>query len=131
MRRLAGFLITASAVLTAGLLAGPARAHPGDTRVVLTRPHGPVMHARPVYVVHEGRHFFHAPPPPVRRVVLPPRLRAGYVWVPGTWTWSFRLDRIVWIDGHWVMARRGHRWMEARWVETPRGWTWMPGYWRR
>jgi hypothetical protein len=68
-----------------------------------------------------------APPPP--RVVVAPRPRGGYVWVPGYWRWNGH--RHIWVKGHWVRERRGWHWVPAHWVEVGPRWRFVPGHWKR
>lgn len=50
------------------------------------------------------------------------RVRPGFVWVPGHWSWG------RWIPGHWqpLRGRPGYAWVAGYW--GPGGW--IEGYWR-
>ena len=65
--------------------------------------------------------------PPVDRVVVAPRPRAGYVWAPGYWRWNGRTH--VWAEGHWVRERRGYHWVPAHWEESRGRWHFEDGHW--
>jgi hypothetical protein len=70
-----------------------------------------------------------APPPPRLEHVPPPR--RGYVWAPGFWQWSPRVNRHVWVDGTWVRARPGYRYAPGRWERNGGGWQFYGGGWVR
>lgn len=66
-----------------------------------------------------------APPPP--RYEVMPAARAGYIWVPGYWTWSGR--RHVWLGGHWERARAGFHYRAPQWRRVHNGWQLQRGGW--
>ncbi len=67
-----------------------------------------------------------APPAPrYERVVV----RPGHVWSAGYWSWNGH--RHVWIQGHSVAVRKGHRYIGPRWVAVGPHWHWRPAYWQR
>ena len=68
-----------------------------------------------------------APPEP-RQEVIPPA-RRGFAWAPGQWEW--RGNRHVWVEGHWLRARRGQHWEAERWVQRDGRWEMRPGRWAR
>lgn len=66
------------------------------------------------------------PPPPV--VYVPPP-RPGYAWAPGYWAWDGY--RNVWIEGRWIVARRGYVWITEHREPRGRHWRFVPGRWER
>jgi hypothetical protein len=68
------------------------------------------------------------PPPPLREPI--PRLRRGWVWVPGHWEWHRGLRRYEWVPGEVQRDRRGYRYAPGHWERRPGGWIWLPGEWR-
>jgi hypothetical protein len=68
-----------------------------------------------------------APPEPRQEAVPAPR--RGYVWAPGHWEW--RGNRHVWVNGHFLRARRGQHWEAERWVQRDGRWEMRPGRWAR
>lgn len=68
------------------------------------------------------------PPPPPRWEPVP-RVRYGYVWVPGYWNWAGA--RYVWVGGRWHPRRAGYVYVTPRWEHYGHGWRLHRGYWRR
>jgi hypothetical protein len=66
-------------------------------------------------------------PPPALLVEVEPQHRPGYVWVPGFWRWNGVSH--VWVKGHFIVARRGHKYVPEHWVETNGKWIFYPGVW--
>jgi hypothetical protein len=68
-------------------------------------------------------------PPPVRVEKMPARPVAGYVWVPGYWSWAER--DYVWVSGVWVAPPAPAAvWVTPR-FETRRGASiFITGYWK-
>lgn len=62
--------------------------------------------------------------PPAPRYEPAPVLRPGYVWAPGYWAWQGR--NYVWVRGHQIRQRPGHRWVPDRWEDGNR---YRAGYW--
>lgn len=67
-----------------------------------------------------------APPAPRYERV---RVRPGYVWTPGYWSWNGR--RHVWIGGNYVVARPGYAYVGPRWVSYGPAWRFHAGRWVR
>jgi hypothetical protein len=68
------------------------------------------------------------PPPPLREETRSIAPGAGYVWIPGHWTWN---NGWVWQPGHWELPpERTTGWVAGRWVQTERGWVWESGRWQ-
>ncbi|HEY7792250.1 MAG TPA: hypothetical protein VIC33_17180 [Vicinamibacterales bacterium] len=69
-----------------------------------------------------------APPVPIVevRAAAPD---AGWVWVPGYYTWNGR--GYVWLAGRWERPPRGRFvWVPAHWTRSRRGWYLVRGHWR-
>jgi hypothetical protein len=66
------------------------------------------------------------PPPPRTEA---PTLQPGpvYVWVPGYWKWAG--INYEWIDGRWVVGKRGKTWVPGSWEQVGARWAWKPGKW--
>lgn len=69
------------------------------------------------------------PPPAVVYEPVPPPPAAGYVWVPGYWTWH--IDRYVWIRGRHVFGRPGYAWAPDHWEQHGDRWHRVRGSWER
>ncbi len=73
------------------------------------------------------------PLPVKRRVMIPARPGAGYVWVKGFYT--FRNGRYAWTRGRWMLKAAGKRWIPGRYVWVRRGpfkiRKWVAGHWKR
>ncbi len=67
-------------------------------------------------------------PPPVMRDEPNPPARAGYLWIPGCWSWQS--DVHVWVAGRWERQRIGYVYAEPVWREGPKGWELHRGGWR-
>jgi len=65
--------------------------------------------------------------PPAPQAVAEPPPRAGYVWVPGFWSWNG--NQYVWVRGSWRADRPGYHWAPAHWVEVNGGWQFVRGHW--
>lgn len=70
-----------------------------------------------------------APPPPPAHVIVESGPRVGYVWAPGYWRWNGR--RHVWVEGHYVRARRGYVWVADAWDHRGDRWYYQRGHWVR
>jgi hypothetical protein len=68
-----------------------------------------------------------APPPP--RYERVPRMRHGYVWVPGYWNW--RGNRHEWVSGSWMRARHGYVYAQPGWMQRDGHWYMQHGRWER
>ena len=87
--------------------------------------------ATPAYVGQPSEALAHVgyPPPPARVEHVPPRPRAGAVWIDGEWAWQGHAW--AWQSGRWVMAPAGCRF--SPWTST---WAddgsvyYAPGVWR-
>ncbi len=70
-----------------------------------------------------------SPPPSARYEQAPRYLPAGYVWVPGYWSWEH--NRYVWIDGYKIKDRPGYIWVPSRWERHGKKWHMVRGTWAR
>lgn len=70
-----------------------------------------------------------APPAPYVEVI-PQRMFADQIWLPGYWAWQG--GRHHWMAGRWQAPPRGHsNWVGNRWIQEPgRGWRFEHGRWR-
>ena len=67
-----------------------------------------------------------APPPPMAEESMPAP-RAGYVWVPGYW--SYTGSKYDWQKGHFVAERKGYRYVAPRWAMEEGRYTLYPEQW--
>jgi hypothetical protein len=66
---------------------------------------------------------------PVEPVIVRPAAPyRGAVWIPGEWQW--RGGRYVYVNPHYVHARRGHVWTQGHWNNISGGSVWVAGRWR-
>ncbi|MGN6108991.1 MAG: IPT/TIG domain-containing protein [Kofleriaceae bacterium] len=65
-----------------------------------------------------------APPAPRAETQAP---RAGYVWIPGRWTWA--TNKWEWTPGRWERERAGKRWQDGRWDRQGDLWVYVDGSW--
>lgn len=73
----------------------------------------------------------YGPPPPPQVEAVPALPGEIYVWRPGHWRWQARLNRYVWVRGHYVVRPRpGAIWVPGEWVERGGVWQWRRGHWR-
>jgi hypothetical protein len=70
------------------------------------------------------------PPPPLPAETVPPQPSAGYVWVPGSYTWNASTRSYVWVPGHWTVPPRGYVWVPGHWETTSAGNVWVDSQWR-
>lgn len=68
-------------------------------------------------------------PPPIHEVT--PAARAGYVWIPGSYTWRTNPGVYRWHKGYWVKARPGWNYRASTWDQRSNGWVYRPGGWER
>ena len=136
-------LLSLSAMLALALHASPADAKSGKkgpgfhkqhagvkvTKVMMSP--GKRITNKRLLLDGQRRHFFSNAPPPRRQVLRRHARRAGHTWIPGTWRFSHRVGRYVWVDGYWVRTRLSRRWVQGYWGHTPHGWHFVAGYWRR
>lgn len=95
-------------------------------RTVIVRQPEPVIVSAPA-PVPSPEVVVQAPPAP-QPEAIPPAPAAGYVWVPGYWTWN---GQWIWMSGHWAVPPHGHmRWEPGHWHKHMRGYRWEPGRWR-
>lgn len=72
-------------------------------------------------------HATRAPGPPPQDKVENPGVKAGFVWIHGSW--NHQNGQWTWIEGHWERERAGYRHNRGRWEQRGTGWTWIEGDW--
>lgn len=98
---------------------------------VLTR--GPVHEAfaEPVNIATQAGLVAPRPPPPAPAEV-PPEERpagAGYVWIPGYWSWDAERADYIWVSACWRLAPANMVWVPGYWTPVTEGCEWVAGFW--
>jgi|SRR5215471_10517990 len=76
-----------------------------------------------------GRVYIRSGPPPLRAEVVAASPGAGYVWVPGYYT--YERGGYVWVAGRYERPPRSRaRWVRPHWERDRRGWYFVEGHWR-
>lgn len=71
------------------------------------------------------------PKTPVMMKVHPRATRHGVVWLEGQWRWNRSTNKYVWVQGHWVKKKKGHKQIPGRWARVHGGYKWIPIRWKR
>lgn len=67
--------------------------------------------------------------PALRKEVIPARPNLNAVWIPGRWSWNYRLHQWYWIHGYWDLYPVGTLWVPGYWYYNDGLSIWISGYW--
>ncbi len=68
-------------------------------------------------------------PPALRKEVIPVRQNPSAVWIPGYWSWNYRLFQWIWVAGYWDLYPIGVIWFPGYWHYNDGLWIWIEGRW--
>jgi hypothetical protein len=120
-------LAAAAALVSAGIIAGPAFADEVTIEKKTTKARDIPESGSTVSTVIVAPD----PPPPLRAEALPPSPGPDLVWIAGHWSWSPDMQNYVWTPGEYREPPRAHAaWLPGRWMQRHDGWVWDEGRWQ-